>query len=186
MAVRRPPRSGPTSRRARPAEGRPRAGWPAPRRWRRPPPGTPRRHRPRAIPEEWIRSPASGPLHREGQRGQQGRGAPVAERERRGLPGHADLAVVVLHDTIEEQGQESAVDQPGRTLVGERKRDRPARPARRPPPSRTRGSTGCRPRCRRHGRGTPARRRTRPHRRGALHRPAPVPPVPPWPAPVRR
>ena len=168
--ARRPPRSEPTSRRDLPA-GRHLGQVGA-----HPGDGvdlrlTDHRITDRERPRGWIRSSVTLRSSVKVSGVSRGVGTPVAQRERRGLPGHAELAVVVLHDAVEEQGQEAAVDQPGRTLVGDGEGDRPLRPLSDPPRSRTRGSTGCRPRCRRHGRGTPARRRMRPRPPGASRRP---------------
>src|ERR1035437_487721 len=42
---------------------------------------------------------------------------PELDAQRRGLAGHAEVAVVVLDGAIEEHGQEPAMDPPGGTLV---------------------------------------------------------------------
>ena len=55
---------------------------------------------------------------------QQRRRPAVAHLERGGLAGHADVAVVVLDDAVEEHGDEAAVHDPRRSFVEDGELDR--------------------------------------------------------------
>ena len=83
-----------------------------------------------------------GALDGEGERGEQRRRSAVAQRQRRRLARHADVAVVVLDGAVEEHGQEPAVHDARRALVGDRERDRARGPVAVDRRGRTRGSTG--------------------------------------------
>ena len=67
---------------------------------------------------------ADRPVEHEGQLGEQRRRPPIRQQERRGLAGQTQLAVVVLYDAIEKDGQESSVHETRRALVGDGERDR--------------------------------------------------------------